>query len=196
MYVQAACAGRAAAAVAGEAGAADANAGRPDVVMAGVDIAAAHPGLVAAFDHVVFVDPPFSAALHDEIVAAASPSAWVHSVWGPADVHFTEKVLQSGYDLDAAARRAWRVLEAGDGRFDESLEQELVAQGAFVAPVATVAAALRVLCAAGLLRWSGADYELKRPQDKADITTTEAYRAWRRRFHTRAYLASCLTQRR
>ena len=59
-----------------------------------------------------------------------------------------------------------------------------------------MAAALRTLAAAGLLRTDGVSYELKRPQRKADMTTIEAHRAWRRRFHTRAYLASCLTQRR
>jgi single-stranded-DNA-specific exonuclease len=191
MYLQAACANRLAEAVGGD----EAGAG-PDVVMAGVDLAAAHPELVAAFAHVVFVDPPFSAALHDEIVAAAAPGAFVHLVWGPGDVHFSEEVLDAGYDLDAVLRRVWRALDAGGGRFDDRLEQELLDQGPFLAPVAPVAVALRVLGAAGLLRTDGASYELKRPRQKADMTTIEAHRAWRRRFHTRAYLASCLTQRR
>jgi len=105
-------------------------------------------------------------------------------------------VLDAGYDLDATLRRVWRALAAGGGRFDDRLEQELLVQGPFLAPVATVAAALRVLSAAGLLRTDGAAYELKRPLHKADMTTIEAYRAWRRRFHTRAYLASCLRRRR
>jgi len=170
--------------------------GPPDVVMAGVDLAAAHPGLVGAFRHIVFVDPPFGAALHDDVVAAAAPDAYIHALWGPADVHFTEQVLDAGYDLDATLRRVWRALAAGGGRFDDRLEQELLVQGPFLAPVATVAAALRVLSAAGLLRTDGAAYELKRPLHKADMTTIEAYRAWRRRFHTRAYLASCLRRRR
>ena len=192
MYLQAACADRLAAAT----GAAGESSAGPDVVMAGVDLAAAHPELVAAFDHVVFVDPPFSAALHDDIVVSAAPDAYVHSVWGPADVHFSEEVLAGGYDLDAVLRRVWRALEAGAGRFDDGLEQELLGQGPFLAPALPVAAALRTLAAAGLLRTDGASYELKRPQRKADMTTIETYRAWRRRFHTRAYLASCLTQRR
>jgi len=170
--------------------------GPPDVVMAGVDLAAAHPELVAAFDQVVFVDPPFSAALHDDVLTAAAPGAYIHALWGPGDVHFSEEVLAAGYDLDATLRRVWRALDAGEGRFDERLEQELLVQGPFLAPLASVAAALRVLRAAGLLRTDGETYELKRPQRKADMTTIEAHRAWRRRFHTRAYLASCLTQRR
>ena len=173
--------------------AASSNAGPPDVVMAGVDLAARRPDLPAAFRHVVFLDPPFSAALHDAVVAAA-PDAWVHSVWGEADVHFSEKVLAAGYDLDAALRRLWRVLSAGGGRFDDRLEQELLAQGPFLEPVATLAAALQTLRAAGLLRVQGDTYELKRPQHKADMSTIETYRAWRRRFHTRAYLKACLTR--
>jgi hypothetical protein len=164
--------------------------------MAGVDLAAAHPELVAAFAHVVFVDPPFSAALRDDIVASAAPDAHLHTVWGAADVHFSEDVLAAGYDLDAVLRRAWRALDRGAGRFDDALEQELLAQGPFLAPVLPVAAALRTLAAAGLLRTDGVSYELKRPQHKADMSTIEAHREWHRRFHTRAYLASCLTQRR
>jgi single-stranded-DNA-specific exonuclease len=200
MYLQSACANRLTAAIGGPEDAGDAAgsgaAAPPDVVMAGVDLAAAHPELVAAFSHIVFVDPPFSAALHDDVVAAAAPDAFVHNVWGPADVHFSEEVLAAGYDLDAVLRRVWRALERGGGRFDDRLEQELLAQGPFLAPVATVAAALRVLAASGLLRTDGVSYELKRPQRKADMTTVEAHRAWRRRFHTRAYLARCLTRRR
>jgi single-stranded-DNA-specific exonuclease len=192
MYLQTACAGRLAEAIGAEGDAP----GPPDVVMAGIDLAAARPALVAAFSHVVFVDPPFGAALHDDVVAAAAPDAYVHAVWGPADVHFSEEVLAGGYDLDATLRRVWRTLGAGAGRFDEGLEQELLVQGPFLAPVAGVAAALRVLVAAGLLRTDGVSYELKRPQRKADMTTIEAHRAWHRRFHTRAYLASCLTRRR
>ena len=73
----------------------------------------ARPELVAAFGHVVFLDPPFSAALHDAVVAAA-PDAWVHQFGATADVHFTEKVLAAGYDLDAALRS--RVARARGGR--------------------------------------------------------------------------------
>ena len=221
MYLQAACANRLAAAIGGQEGLLAAATGGeedsgvsaaggedtpgaatgelgagPDVVMAGADLAAAHPDLVVAFAHVVFVDPPFSAALRDEIVAAAAPGAYVHTVWGPADVHFSDEVLTAGYDLDAVLRRVWRALAAGEGRFDDRLEQELLAQGPFLTPVAPVGVALQVLGSAGLLRTDGVSYELKRPQGKADMTTIEAHRAWRRRFHTRAYLASCLTQRR
>ncbi len=202
MYVQAACAQRVASAVPAPAlvGATalgpalpHAEADAPDVVMAGVDLAARRRDLVAAFRHVVFLDPPFSAALHDAVVAAA-PDAWVHSVWGEADVHFTEKVLAAGYDLDATLRSVWRALSTGGGRFDDRLEQELLAQGPFLTPVVTLAAALQTLRAAGLLRVEGDTYGLKRPQHKADMTTIETYRAWRRRFHTRAYLTACLTR--
>ncbi len=89
MYLQAACANRLAAAIGGAAARGESRRReraprrrRPDVVMAGVDLAAAHPELVAAFGHVVFVDPPFSAALHDDIVVSAAPGAFVHTVWG------------------------------------------------------------------------------------------------------------------
>ena len=97
MYLQAACANRLPR-IGGPAarGRSASDGAGPDVVMAGVDLAAAHPELVAAFGHVVFVDPPFGAALHDDIVASAAPDAYVHASGAPADVHFSEEVLARG----------------------------------------------------------------------------------------------------
>ena len=181
LYVQSACAGRLEDAAAG-----------PDVVMAGLDLAAAHPRLLASFEHVAFVDPPFTRRLLADI-AAAAPQAWFHALWGRPEVDFAAKVAGAELELQPVLRRVWRTLQAGSGRFDEGLEQELLGNNTFLRPAGALAAALRTLREAGLLRAEGAAYRLGRPQGKVDVTTTDSYRRWHTRFQTNEFLRTCLT---
>jgi single-stranded-DNA-specific exonuclease len=181
MYVQCACASRVDEALAG-----------PHVVMAGLDLAAAEPRLAAAFPHVAFVDPPFSRRLFADI-AAAAPQAWIHTLWGRPEVDFATKVAATGSDLQAVSRGLWRALQAGSGRFDEGLELALLGKSTFLRPAGVLAAALRTLREADLLRTDGLEYELQRPAAKVDVTTTESYRTWHTRFQTTEYLRTCLT---
>lgn len=181
LYVQSACAGRLHEAADG-----------PGVVMTGLDLAAAHPSLAAAFHHVVFVDPPFTSRLLADLRGAA-PQAWFHALWGRPEVDFAEKVAAAELDLQPLLRRVWRTLEAGQGRFDERLEQELLGNSTFLRSAGALAAALRTLREAGLLRTDGDTYELERPAVKVDLTTTESYGRWHTRFQTNGYLRTCLT---
>ena len=108
--------------------------------------AALNPALVAEFGHVFFVDPPFSGTLLEAVVGAAGPSAWVHCGWGAGEVHFSEKVLASGYDLDARLRHLWRVVSGRRGKpADSAAESELLGAGPFLAELPTLAAALGAL---------------------------------------------------
>ena len=187
LYVRDACASRLALA-------ADA-----DVVLAGMDLAAVtDPDLfaraVAGFPHVVLADPPFTRALFTRVVEACA-SSWLHLCWGPAELDFAGRIRQADYDVEAAARRIWRALDAGSGRFDEALAGELLNGQTFLPSVATLAAAFRVLREAGLLRVAGDAYELDRPATKIDITNTESYRAWHTLFQTTDFLPTCLTAR-
>ena len=172
MYVQCACASRVDEALAG-----------PHVVMAGLDLAAAEPRLAAAFPHVAFVDPPFTRRLFADITAAA-PQAWIHTLWGRPEVDFATKVAETGSDLQAVSRGLWRALQTGSGRFDEGLELALLGKSTFLRPAGVLAAALRTLREADLLRTDGLEYELQRPAAKVDVTTTESYRTWHTRFQT------------
>jgi single-stranded-DNA-specific exonuclease len=169
------------------------------VVMAGVDMVAGVDsarlaGALAGFEHIVFVDPPFTRALFEEFVRSA-PNSWLHLAWGRPEVDFAGNIRQAEYDLDAAARRVWRALSAGSGRFDEALEQELLSSERFLHPAGAVAAALRVLREAGLVQVEGDVYRLERPAGKADITQTESHGAWHRLFLTNDFLSTCLTAR-
>lgn len=170
-----------------------------DVVMASFDlVTATEPaGLetsLAGFEHVVFADPPLTQALLD-VVAEACPGAWLHFAWGPAELDFAGIMRQAEYDLDAAARRVWRVASAGSGWFDDALEDELLKGEPFLPSAAALAAAFRVLREAGLLHVCDDTYRLERPAAKIDITQTESYRAWHTLFQTNDFLPTCLTTR-
>ncbi|HET6496323.1 MAG TPA: single-stranded-DNA-specific exonuclease RecJ [Thermoleophilia bacterium] len=187
LYVQDACASRVALA-------ADA-----DVVVAGMDLVAVIDAgrlasVVSGFPHVVLADPPFTRGLFAHVVANCA-SSWLHLCWGRAELDFAGRMRQAEYDVDAAARRIWRALEAGSGRFDESLAGELLSRQTFLPSVATLAAAFRVLREAGLLQVDGDAYELQRPATKIDITTTESHKAWHTLFQTDDFLPTCLTAR-
>ena len=180
-YVQPACAKRAA----GLSGA--------GVVMATPEVALADPGFARTFTHVVLLDPPYTTSLWGSL-AAAAPEAWLHALWGPAEAEFAARLRESQLDLDATMRRVWKALSAAQGRFDDGLEQELLGQGAVLAPVSALAAAFAALQEAGLLVVEGGGgYHLERPQQKVDVTRTDAHRRWHNRYQTPDFLQTCLT---
>jgi hypothetical protein len=182
MYVQGACAARVPVAQSG-----------PDLVMTGHDVLAACPGLAGSFAHIAVVDPPLTTGRWAAI-AAAAPQAWIHALWGRAEVEFSGRVRDEVLSLDTVMRRVWRALAAGSGRFDEALEQELLSGGALLASASAVGAALRVLREAGLLCVDAAGgYHLERPQSKVDVSRTHEHRLWHTRYLTPDFLRTCLT---
>jgi len=181
-YLQSGCVGRQGDVLAGA-----------DVVMTGYDVVAARPQLAAAFDHIALLDPPFTRRLFAALTAAA-PEAWVHMLWGRAEAGFAAQVALAELDLDAVMRRTWRALSAAAGRFDETLEQELLGGDSFLRSAGAAAAALRALRDAGLLRVDeSGGYHLERPQSKVDVTQSDAYMAWHNQFQTSDFLRTCLT---
>jgi hypothetical protein len=165
----------------------------PRLVVADCLTAAATPQLVAAFDQIVFVDPPFDGDTLAAVGAAAGDGASLHFVWGQGEVHFSEQVLTRVYDLDQALRRLWRA--AGeDGDLTVALQHEHLA-GPLLAEPLVLAAAVRTLREAGLLAPGGGKNLLRPAQGKVDLATSETYRAWRQRFQTKTFLARCLTAR-
>jgi single-stranded-DNA-specific exonuclease len=169
------------------------EAGQADAVMATPEVALDHPAFTRSFAHVVLLDPPCTTTAWAGL-AAAAPQAYLHALWGPAEVAFAERVRESQCDLDATMRRVWKTLSAAQGRFDEGLEQELLGRGAVLAPVATLAGAFAALQEAGLLvAGDGDGYHLERPQHKVDVTRTDAHRRWHNRYQTPDFLRTCLT---
>jgi single-stranded-DNA-specific exonuclease len=168
-------------------------AAQADVVMTTSEVALDNTAFTSSFAHVVLLDPPCTTTVWAGL-AAAAPQAYLHALWGPAEVEFAGRVRESQCDLDATMRRVWKTLSAAQGRFDEGLEQELLGRGAVLAPVATLAGAFAALQEAGLLvAGDGDGYHLERPQHKVDVTRTDAHRRWHNRYQTPDFLRTCLT---
>ena len=164
----------------------------PDIVMADLVAAAASPELVAAFDHVALVDPPFDGGLLAVLLTALAPEACVSALWGEAEVDFTRAVVADRYDLDAACRRVYRALGTGDEAADTM--SALLAQGRLPG-LATLAAALATLSEVGLLTDGHGKKGVEQAEGKVDLTASATYRRWHERFHTTTFLRHCLTIR-
>jgi hypothetical protein len=168
----------------------------PDVVMASAVTAAANPELVAAFDHVAFVDPPFDGAIFAAVLAAVAPHALVHALWGETEVHFASSVVAAEYDLQVACRRVYRALNAaGVGAVVASPDTELFGRQGFLAKLPTLGAAWRTLSEAGLLADDAGKKGVTKAEGKTDLSVSAAYRSWHERFHTTTFLRRCLSIR-
>ena len=199
LYLNAACAHeRLGEAIGGGEGGGDAA---PAIVMASAATAAASPALVAAFDHVAFVDPPLDGGLFAAVLAALGPEADAHFVWGRAEVHFTQQVAATDYDLQAACRRLYRALGGPGERAAAEVEEGVVGGGdGLLAKPAAVAAAWRTLTEAGLVaseRGKKGDRRVvvTAVDGKVDLTTTATFSAWHARFTRTRFLQSCLSMR-
>jgi single-stranded-DNA-specific exonuclease len=167
------------------------RAGEPRLVMADALTAAATPSLVASFDHIVFVDPPFDRVTLDAVAAAAGANALLHFAWGQGEVDFAARVMARVYDLDGTLRRLWRSLAAAGGSLPVAFDALQAAEPLLVEPL-VLAASLLTLREAGLLA-SGEGKNLFRPQQgKVDLAKSETYRLWHQRFQTEKFLAHCL----
>ena len=196
MYLAAACAHDRLAAALGHTEADDVSwsgPAPPDTVVTSVVTAAAHPQLVAAFDQVIFLDPPLEAAsLAAVLKAAAGP---VRFVWGDPEVHFAGTVAEADYDIDATLRRLWRGLPGSGSPAARAVEEGLFAAGPFLAKLPTLTAAWRVLREAGLLAADGGKNEVEPGSGKVDLTVSPTYTLWRQRFHS-GYPQRCPTAQR
>ncbi|MGZ5716052.1 MAG: hypothetical protein ACXWIG_18010 [Caldimonas sp.] len=181
--------------------------------------AAAEPDLVAGFDHVAFVDPPFDGGLFGAILAAVAPHALVHVLWGESEVHFTRAVVADAYDLDAACRRVYRALAAQGSGFaagpdegvspasqagagaaatpvpDRGLDADLLDRDGALVELPVLAAAWRTLIEAGLVADEPGKKGVNRAEGKVDLAVSDTYRTWRERFHTTTFLQRCLSIR-
>jgi len=166
------------------------------VVMAGATSAAMSPDLVGGFGHVVFVDPPLSAAALNTVIAAADREAWIHVLWGEGEVHFAEKVAAAAYDLDAQVRRLWRrIARAGDADAAAVLEMELVGDGRLLAELLTLVAAWRTLDECGLLEREDGKNLIRVGRQKVDLGSSETYRTWHNQYKEKTFLAHCRAAR-
>jgi single-stranded-DNA-specific exonuclease len=209
LYLNGACAaGRLGLAVAPQAGAPAATSGAAprgrsgresavtELVMASFVTAALHPELVAAFDRIAFLDPPFDAVTYEAVVGAAGRTAEVHIVWGDDALHFSQRVAAAEYDLEAACRRVYRILATPSRQRDGAdLAEALLPSNAGLAKLPVLAAALQVLDEIGLLTTDGGDRAAGvqvRP-GSIDLHDSPTYTAWHARHTQSRFLETCLT---
>ncbi|MBI5871262.1 MAG: single-stranded-DNA-specific exonuclease RecJ [Actinobacteria bacterium] len=125
--------------------------GGQTVMIADFPTAAAMPEVLEAFEHLVFIDPPWNQMILDSL-AAAAPDAYIHLFYCSDEVQFSSKVLEHEYDLRSSLTRVYKQLEAGKTYLlDESVERLLLAGGKHLRQPMMVARCLRILEELGLI---------------------------------------------
>jgi hypothetical protein len=169
--------------------------------MASTVTAALHPSLVASFERVVFVDPPFHESFLHVVVEALAPGAEVHVVWGDDAVHFTQRVAAADYDLEVACRHLYRALDGADGVSASASADSVLARGGSLAKLPTLAAAWQTLDETGLLvvepgkktTTTATRARARRVAGRIDLHGSVTYRLWHERFVKTSYLQNCLS---
>jgi single-stranded-DNA-specific exonuclease len=166
-----------------------------ELVMTSFVTAALHPELVAGFDRIAFVDPPFDDDLYQTVLGAVAAHAEVHVVWGDDALHFSQRVAAADYDLEAACRRVYRILAAAGEHDGARLGEALLLTDTGLVKLPALAAALRVLDETGLLVTDGGDTSarVKRVSGRIDLHDSPTYRAWHARLTKNRFLSTCLS---
>lgn len=116
----------------------------PVLVLADFATALAHPGLAAAFKHVVFIDPAPTAGVFAAITAATD--AWVHLFHCSDEVKFTQKVIEHEFSLRPPLTKIFKLLEGKvEHPLDESAERLLLGGGKYLRQPTLAARCLKVL---------------------------------------------------
>lgn len=151
--------------------------------------ASASAALTSGFDHLVFVDPPFSNAILGRI-ASLAPDAYVHLLPCDDEVQFTRRVLEHEYSLRVPLIKLYKRLDAEKTYpLDEITMMHLLAGGKYLRQPATVARCLAVLQELALV--SVEDNEGKpmmslRAADRSDLAGSATFR------ENQAFYEECL----
>jgi single-stranded-DNA-specific exonuclease len=140
---------------------------------------AADPGIAAAFDHLVALDPP-PGGQTDPLLATARSA---HLSWGPADAEFALAVWRAELDLRPALRDAWVALrELAPGAPAGDLRRALAGSGRYPRNPALCARIAAVLAELGLAEIDPAAPSLRiLSSDRTDLERSATYRAGRDR---------------
>ena len=124
----------------------------PDVVMAGADLALARPRLLArSFEHVAFVDPPFTRRLlggHRRRRAARLAAC---ALGPPLKSTSPRRSPRPSWTLQPPLRRVWRALQRGRAGLTRDSSRNSLGRSRSCAPVAARRRRARALREAGLL---------------------------------------------
>lgn len=153
------------------------------------------PELVAAFEHVVLVDPPGSTADEGLVGVSATDggTGFLHLLWTDAERAFAGKVLAEQWPSREAVAATYRALrEQGDCGGDD-LRQALSGPGKHPLCPEAAARRFRVLAELGLVQGSaesGAGVVRAVSSEKTDLQLSAAFRAYEERLsEAQQYLA-------
>lgn len=147
----------------------------PGMMLADFATLAVYPSLAAAYDHIVFIDPPFNKTIFQNI-AVNAPRPFIHLFYCADEVQFTEKVLENEYLLRDPLKKVYRHLKAGNSNpLDEATERLLLSGGRYIRQPALVARCLRVLEELEIIRYEGDDADTKIVlRDTGDISLDDS----------------------
>lgn len=145
-----------------------------------------HPGLPAAFEHVVLVDPPPLPRLAGLArVAHAGPaegSGFTHVAWGDAERSLALLVHEAEWGLRAPLAALYRALRDADGALEgASLAALLAGEGKHPLSAELAGRCVRVLREVGLLEMSvngGAGHAGVVSSEETDLERSEAFLAY------------------
>lgn len=170
--------------------------GRAESGLALTDYAALErePELAAAFEHVVFVDPPREAA--DELrvgLPYGEASGFLHLLWTEAEREFAENALAEQWATREGVAATYRALRTTGDASGCRLRQALAGEGSYPLCPEAAARRFRVLRELGLVQGSpegGAGVVRVVSSVRTDLQRSAAFRAYSERLsEARQYLA-------
>lgn len=171
------------------------EAGPSGLLVADYAILEQEPELLAAYRHVVLIDPPWSQGLEALTRRVTSDSgAYLHPVWGPAEESFTLDVLEEQLGLRAPLRAMFGELRDAEPLADERLRSVLRGSSRHPRSPELAGRCLRVLLELGIVRGQ-ADGGVRAfgvvSSDATDLGRSPAFRAYRDRHEeAKRFLAS------
>jgi single-stranded-DNA-specific exonuclease len=146
----------------------------------------AEPDLVAAFEHVVLIDPPGAAdAARAGLAAAEGAPGFLHPLWTEAELHFALEVLGEQMASRATIARVFRALREREDASGEELRTALSGGGTHPLAPESAARAFRVLRELNLVAGepnAGGGAVGAVSSEKTDLERSTAFRAYRDRF--------------
>jgi single-stranded-DNA-specific exonuclease len=136
------------------------------------------PELVAAYDHVVVIDPPAG-----EQIEHLPGTGWTHLAWGPAELSFARRIHEWDYALRAPLTDLYRAIRAAGSMDGEASEAALRGDGPQPRSAALAGRLVRVLSELHLveLRREGPALTVVAPPVRTSLERSPAFRAYQRR---------------
>ncbi|HYM56956.1 MAG TPA: single-stranded-DNA-specific exonuclease RecJ [Solirubrobacteraceae bacterium] len=139
-------------------------------------------GMAEPFPHVVALDPPAHAHLH-ELLEHLPGRGWAHLAWGEAELGFARRIHEWDYALRAPLVAVYRALREAGGASGEACEAMLAGDGAQPRSAALAGRLVRVLAELGLvaLDREGPALTVAEPIEPSALDRSAAFRAYHRR---------------